>query len=211
MGLRIVLFAAAVLSLAGCSIAVSPPPEPTAADEEQLEVLRLDAVWDETGLDDALRSDVPPAGSLELDTIGFVFAGCMEDRGWSAYSADENSASYRSLSEATSDEERLDWYECFAANPMSAAGSLKSVEQYDYVYDYFQEVLIPCLQEYGYDVSHAPSRNEFRTNTGVDGFLFAPILWNPYYALPEFSSTGSLPVQARCPAVPPHQEFYLFQ
>ena len=212
MGLRIVLFVAVLATLTGCSVGVPLPPEPTSTDSDELLTIQLDAVWDDTGLDDSLRPEVPQTEeTTDTGMIGIVFARCMMDRGWQpAYFADETSASWRSLSEATSDEERLDWYACYASHPMSDAGGLGSVARYDFVYDYYQQILIPCLEENGFHVSRAPSRNEFRTRTGIEGLLFVPFVWNPYYAVPEFSATGSLRVAEQCPPQPPQQEFYQF-
>ena len=205
MGLRIFLLAAVLLAATGCSAA--PPPKPTAADTAVLMELQLDTVWDETGLDDALRPEVQPAASGDRVDDGFIFAGCMMNREWSGYMADTNSATYRSLSEATSDGERRDWYACYAAHP--ATGALASIAQYDYVYDYYQDVLIPCLRGNGFAVDDAPTRNEFRTSTGPNSFMFIPIVWNPYYLIEGYSGPGSLPVEEKCPATPPNQDFYV--
>lgn len=211
MGLRIVLFTAALVTLAGCS-AVPLPPEPSAADSAELFRLQVDTVWRDTGLDDSLRPEVAQGEPLDMGEIGLVFARCMMDRDWAAYFADGSSARYRSLVEATSDGERLDWYACFAAHPMSTSGTLGSIAQYDFVYDYYRDFLVPCLTGRGYTVTHSPSRGEFLTKTGADGFLFVPVLWNPYFTLPEFEGANSLPaVEQECPPEPPQQDFYVLQ
>ena len=211
MRLRIVLFAGALVMIPGCSTSMSPPPEPTPADVAELWSLQVDTVWQDTGLEDDLRPEVTAGEPINVGEIARVFAGCMMDRGWPDYFADSSSASYRSLNETSSDAERLDWYSCFAMHRMANSGNLRSIAQYDFVYDYYQEILIPCLRENGYAVLHAPSRDEFRTGTGVDVPAFQPFVWNPYYALPGFSGVGSLPVAELCPAEPPQQDFYVLR
>jgi hypothetical protein len=50
---------------------------------------------------------------------------------------------------ATSDEERLNWYECFSAYPVDGEFSLDSVAQYDFVYDYYRDSLtVPLGQDF---------------------------------------------------------------
>ncbi len=210
MWLRIVLFVAALATLAGCSVGVPLPPDPTSRDTDELLTMQLDAVWDDTGLDDSLRPEIQPERATDSALLGPTFARCMMDRGWTAYFADETSANWRAMSEARSDEERLDWYACYASLPMSDVGGLGSVARYDFVYDYYQQTLIPCLEGHGFHVFQAPSRNEFRTRTGIDGMFFVPFVWNPYYAVPDFSATGSLRVAEECPPQPPRQDFYAF-
>lgn len=209
MGLRIVLFAAVLSTLVGC--AVTQPPEPTSTDADQLLALQLEAVWDDTGLDDSLRPEAVPVETSDTGFLGLDFARCMMDRGWAPdYFADASSGSWRSLSEATSDDERLDWYECFASRPTTLIAGFESVERYDFVYDYYQEFLIPCLEGNGYHVLRAPSRSEFRASAGSEGLEFMPFVWNPYFALPEFSAAGAPGLAEMCPPQPPAQDYYQF-
>ena len=207
--LRNVLLASLLLTLAACAPVSSIPPEPTSADAIALFQLRVDTVWAETGLAHDKRPEVPLGQPFEQYEIGGIFAGCMADRGWPDYFVEENAWGYQSLSEASSDEERLDWYECFAAHPMTNARGLKSVAQADFVYDYFQEQLIPCLGENGFLISHAPSRSQFRAGLDSGGDPFSPIVWNPYYFVPGYSGPVPLPVTEQCPPEPPHQTFYV--
>ena len=196
----------AVLALAGCAT-----PIPDRGDGDDYAVIvseRRDSVWHSTGLPDALRPEVEahaPAGQF---FAAKAFAGCMVQRGWPSYSSGENSYGYQDISLVDSDPERLDWYECYAAYPVDSAYTLRSVDEFDFVYDYFQDSLIPCLAENGHPITAAPSRLEFRTTWKQWSDPLFPFLWNPYYELKKHGAVDTGDLEYLCPPEPPNQDFY---
>jgi hypothetical protein len=210
MLLRAVLVMAAFVGLAGCSAVVSPPPSPTTDDFDDLLQQRLDAVWRETKLDDTARPPIGAGAILSQFAAGHAFSNCMQSLGWPEYYSHDTGYGYRALQLATSDEERLNWYECFAEYPVDGEFGFSSIAQYDYVYDYYRDSLIPCLLSHGYALPRAPDRMEFRTTWFEWSDPLSPYVWNPYYEVPGYGSTQPLPVMLFCPPAPRGQHFYDF-
>lgn len=204
--MRILVVALALL-LAGCA---SPPPIPTAGDYDPIVQRRLDSVWLQSGLDDSVRPAVAVGEPISQLDAGTAFSGCMAERGWPDYFVAESGFGYgyRAIQLATTDAEKLDWYECFAAYPVDSQYTLGSEAQFDVVYDYYQDSLIPCLTENGYPISDAPTREEFVTTwVGWTDPLF-PFVWNPYHEYPALTQPST--ITELCPPAPPNQEFYVF-
>lgn len=208
VGPRLVGLAVAALLLAGCAPVNPVPPAPTAEDFDDLLAQRLDAVWEKTTLDDARRPPIAAGSTLSQFAAAHAFSRCMQSLGWPDYFSHDTGYGYRALQLATSDEERLNWYECYAAYPVDDEIGLASIAQYDYVYDYYRDSLIPCLRAHGYVLSRAPDRMEFRTTWFDWSDPLAPYVWNPYYELPAYSSSTALAVTEFCPPVPLGQDFY---
>lgn len=205
------LVAALALVLAGCTAV--PEAHPPESEYDVIVAERLDAVWRQSGLDDRARPDVASGPVVSQFEAGERFSECMAERGWPDYFVNENGTGfgYQSIDLTSSDAETLDWYECFAAYPVDAQFTMNSVEQFDFVYDYFQDTLIPCLAENGYALRRAPTRLEFRTILeGWTDPLF-PYVWNPYYDIQFTGSVAELPVAKICPPTPPGQSFYEFR
>ncbi len=195
-----------LLLLAGCS---AQPPTPTADDFDLIVQQRLDSVWLQSGLDATLRPAVTAGEPLTQLDAASSFAGCMVDRGWPDYFVEKNGFGYRAIQLAVTDAEKLDWYECFAAYPVDSQYTLRSQAQFDLVYDYYQDTLIPCLAENGFAVTDAPTREEFVTTwVGWTDPLF-PFVWNPYHEFPTITPPSA--VAEICPPTPPDQEFYEFR
>ena len=167
-------------------------------------------MWRETKLDDATRPSTSTGSALSQFAAGHAFSSCMQSLGWPDYFSHDTGYGYRALQLATSDEERLDWYECFAANPVDGEFGFRSIAQYDYVYDYYRDSLIPCLRSHGYPLVRAPDRVQFRTTWFEWSDPLAPYVWNPYYELSGYRSSDPLPVLLICPPSPRGQDFYNF-
>ena len=196
------------LALSGCSAVVATPPDPTPADFDDLLQQRLDVVWKKTKLDDTLRPPIAAGPILSQFAAGHAFSRCMQSLGWPDYFSHDTGYGYRALQLATSDEERLNWYECFAAYPVDGELGFASIAQYDYVYDYYRDSLIPCLRNYGYLLLRAPDRLEFRTTWFDWSDPLSPYVWNPYNEIPGYGGSGSLDVMQFCPPVPSGQDYY---
>ena len=71
-----------------------------------------------------------------------------------------------------------------------------STEQLDYIYDYFQDTLVPCLQLQGLDVGFAPNRSDFSAFAGS-------ISWDPYSELgADLPPSRTAEIMVRCPQLP---------
>ncbi len=197
-----------LLVLTGCT--APQPPAPVGGDYAVILAERADTVWQMTGLSDELRPTIEIGQARDQFTAASLFSSCMASRGWPDYFSRSTGYGYRAIQLATTDEERLGWYGCFVAYPVDSEYTMQSVAQFDLVYDYFQDTLIPCLDEQGYAISDAPTRLEFRTVW--DGFtdpLF-PFVWNPYYDIVG-APADLTALQQLCPPVPPRQSFYAFR
>lgn len=200
------LLVVVALLLAGCA---SPVPE--RGDGYDYAVIvheRLDSVWAQTGLPDSARPAIEPGPTVNQFLAASSFAACMAERGWPDYSSSDIGYSYQDISLVDSDPERLDWYECFAAFPVDSRYTLRSVDEFDFLYDYYQDTLIPCLAENGHPVTAAPSRLEFRTSWKQWSDPLFPFLWNPYYELRKHGAVDTTELELTCPAQPPNQDFY---
>lgn len=70
-------------------------------------------------------------------------------------------------------------------------------EQHAYLYDYFQRVLIPCLELRGHKVPAAPTREQFGNRASADA------IWNPYSFIsfpPDLQEAQEL--LSMCPSSP---------
>ena len=202
------VIAAATLLVTGCTAA---PTAPTEVDYNEIISQRLDSVWMQSELPSALRPEVQSPEPRSQLSASMGFSGCMRDRGWPDYEASPTGYRYRAIQLADSQAERLDWYECFALNPVDAEYTMQSVEQFDLVYDYYQDVLIPCLEESGNPIDDAPTRMEFRTTwLGWSDPLF-PFIWNPYHPLQKHGAVDTSDLQRICAPEPPNQDFYAFE
>ena len=199
------------LLVAGCT--ATPPPTPGDGDFAVIIDQRIDSVWLQSKLDESARPQVTVGEPARQFEAARLFAACMVEQGWSDYYVNENGTGYgyRAIQLTTSDAETLDWFECFAAHPVDSEFTFESTAQFDLVYDYYQDSLIPCLAENGYPVSRAPTRIEFRTTlVGFTDPLF-PFIWNPYYDIDATVPVEQLPVAAICPPEPPEQDFYEYR
>lgn len=68
--------------------------------------------------------------------------------------------------------------------------------QLDFIYGYFKDSLVPCLQLQGLDVGYAPSRDEFTGQAGI-------IPWDPYSELgAALPPSRADEITQRCPPMP---------
>lgn len=171
-----------VLLLAGC-VSEREVPEPI-ADTEIQRILeeRLDAAWANTGLE-----GIVPRPTFDADTIvdryrttsNFTdLAECLQERGIENWGIEERDGGPFFIASSGSPAEpasQLAWYRCFAEHPSdsSFSGMMLSAAESDYLYDYYQEWVMPCLRLKGYEFSYTPTRAEF-TGSMYQG-------WIPYY------------------------------
>lgn len=197
----VALAAASVVLLSGCVPTTSAPPGGSA--EENLALVRevqLDAQW--TNLD--LPAEQRPADVgyevVAIDEWAERVAACMTAKGYRNFEARGGNLQIgKSATFSEEVSEAIDFFECRSAfqRELSIASGINA-EQREYLYDYYQESLVPCLELAGVRVESAPTRAAFAaTGEGIG--------WNPYLALDGFSF-GEVSVDAetleRCPSFP---------
>lgn len=194
MRLRASLAALAVLLLTGCTAAAQVPPEPTGAELDDLIATELDFQWQYVGLTpDAPRPTVDRVRVVSLDESEEVHRQCMVDAGYEDFRLVE-----AEIYGGASTMERLAIYTCSAMYPVPPSSyGLFSQAQLDYLYDFYVEVTVPCLEGSGVSVSAMPSREQF-----VAPATQLLRLWTPYSAMATDVDLTYL-TDHKCPYVPP--------
>ena len=183
----LVAVAAIVLSVTGCvSVREVPPPISDADVQAHLQE-RVDAAWRNTGLEGTVeRPEADPASYAEdyrLRLNDQNFHNCMQDAGitqWGTQDRDGGPLFTSGSGGVPSPEEQLTFYTCYAASPTDFVWVQFSEAELDYLYDYYQEWVVPCLLSEGYAIALAPTRDQFTPES----------LWLPYYWVTD-TPTGS--------------------
>ena len=181
------LVAAAVLLLTGCAAPAAAPEgglTPVEAREYQSAV--IDRMWQFTGLDDSLRPEVEPK------TVDFVE--------WASLMNECNQIQITDDPEMQT-EQAVSLYACRARLQLSAESlGLLNSAQLDYLYDYYQDPLIPCLRSRGVLVPDILTRAE-----ATDVGRFGNYPWNPYNGIVDFvrEEPEDVATWHNCPAFPP--------
>ena len=181
---RVVAFAAvALLALCGCSATRPAPVGPTDAEVDADVRAELDRQWAFTGLD-----GVVPRPVFEVERVGAAgaaaqgFWDCMSAQGFESWGFSSDSGLQMSSADSSmvtpTAEQQMSYYECNARFPVI---DTLTTDQLDFIYDYYQRWLIPCLGSAGYPVAVPPSRDEFTTGEPEFGWR-----WEPYSALGEY-------------------------
>lgn len=140
----------------------------------------LDRQWRLAGLEGiVVRPDYVAAPIVTDREWDRLMIECMDRAGIAQWGYDGNSGLFIEGGQPTASDQ-LAFYWCYAAYPTV---DLVSDAQLDFIYDYYQRWLIPCLESRGYNVMNAPSRK---------GFIDAdPAIgpWNPYRALERYPAT----------------------
>jgi hypothetical protein len=172
--MRKVLLAATalVLALTGCVQAVGPPPV-TDADLEEYIGIQQQRQW----------SFIAPT-SLEHPRLESRVLGPEQ-----LFGSERNCP--------VGPDALDDTFACLVAElPHPSTTNFFSRAQLDYIYDYFQDSLVPCLLQYGLDVGYAPSREEFTREPGW-------LSWDPYSELgAEVPPSRAAELRWRCPPMP---------
>ena len=145
----------------------------------------------------AERPEVPIERFLNADEFLAVYE-CMADAGVPVEFGEDGGVSWSWSSDDPIDAE-LARYTCQAQYPLypPQAGSFTD-EQHEYLYDYYQDVLVPCLLLQGYPVDgDVPTREEFNDLTSIHAS------WSPYSFIESPSDWEELEaLYATCPAIP---------
>ena len=166
------LAALVLLLAAGCTSTIAVPPEPTGAELDRLIALELDVQWQYVGLTpDAPRPTVDRIRIVSTEEAEQVHKQCMVEAGY------DNSRTNTTF--GADNFERLAIYTCSAQYPLPPASyGLFSEAQLEYLYDYYVEVTVPCIEASGVEVAEVPTRDEF---VQQQAYLFET--WVPYRQL----------------------------
>lgn len=194
-----ILLAAALL-LSGCATVSAPEPGLTAAELADVHHRELDLTWSRTGLPDELRPEDPDVQVVHPDDFADYLVDCLSEAGFDQYS--EQSGAFATDEVVQTAEERdanaLAFYVCQASMIIEGSDdNWLNPAEVDYLYDYYQQMLVPCLALRDIQLVDILSRQEF-----VDTFGF----WNPYFALTEASQTvlmGNSDIFVECAPTPP--------
>ena len=187
---------AVALVLCGCATVKAPTPGLSAAEEAVLRAQSLELNWATTGLPPEMRPPEVPVEVVSREEWSNKFVACMSDAGFDNYTAVTDG--FQRYGDAESDGERIANFVCEASYtvPAEQYGYLNPAQQ-EYVYDYFVEVLVPCLQDRGVEPRGLPTREQFLNN----GWS-----WNPYeYVESNFQERPFSDRQLRrdCAPLPP--------
>ncbi len=181
-----------LVMLSGCVPTRALPAPPIGAELDELIAAELDLQWQYVGLTpDSPRPTVERIRIVVGAEAEAVHNQCMIDAGYDEYGTDTSTYF------GASNFERLALYTCAAQYPVppSALG-LFSVEQLDFLYDYYETSAVPCLKASNVPVDEIPSREEYLNPP--PGQFFA---WSPYGAL-RGEPLGDYVSQVKCPYYP---------
>jgi hypothetical protein len=176
---------AGILLLTGCVQARDVPPAATDADLESYLDGREDLAWQNLGLAD--RYDRPEGERVVLPRAEYFDASfaCLEPvmpTTWGSSDGPEGPQLAPIEGVTYSAATKLAWFTCltrYVIDPRPEGGFLTPAQQ-DYLYDYYQDWLVPCLADHGYAMFDVPEREAFVAAPGVS--------WNPYYASNDIRS-----------------------
>ena len=181
--------AALLVVLTGCST-VSPPPPQTDRQAEVLYAAMLDRSWISTGLSERMpRPEIAAESPLSVETWPQAIVECMAEEGFSqvefhweplrGYYLDR----VRDIESSVLDNAEVRFFVCVSRHPIDVRDEelLLTRAQLDYLYDYYQRSVVPCLRVNGVELSSVQSREEFAAGQGS---------WSPYHELtPELRTS----------------------
>jgi uncharacterized protein YceK len=191
---------ALAITLSGCSTVAMPD---TTIDKTQVTVMQtrlVDLNWEGLQLPDELRPELPPFTMVADDEYPEAYVGCMNDAGFDNYTAMPNGWTIDGREQTTgqAQAEMLANYVC--GNSFwqeSALSYFRSDAQLKYQYDYYHDVLVPCIEMRGGHVTEVPTREEYVNSMGW---------WHPYYGIEESSQKTYFARSSNrdaCPAAAP--------
>lgn len=187
---------AALALLAGCATVSPPENGTTQAERDEFRQRLADQWWGSLGLADELRPALSDPVVVPPEDWDVQYVTCMNAAGFFEYVALSGGYEYTGDG-VMSEQENLANYSCSVG--LQVKGEEQHVlghEDANFRYDYFNEVLVPCLVMRGIDVEQPPTRQEYLETYGS---------WNPYWSVFDVarSPTSLRELSAACPPVPP--------
>ena len=188
----------AALVLGGCATVTAP--EPGFSDEEWAEYVhaQADVTWGYLGFAPDLQPADSPVVVVSSAEYPAKYAECMNDAGFDRYHLDGSIETDEDGLIVMSDAEWIASFDCSTHLSLSSHqnGTLNRAQR-EYAYDYYEQVLVPCLMNHGVELYEVPSREEFHASLGV---------WNPYISVRGSDLervTADEELRSECLPVPP--------
>ena len=195
MGRVAALLAAAAVTLSGCAVTTAPEPGLSEAERQRFQERSSDGYWEYTGLPDDQRPASASVITVEPEEWPVRFVDCMNAAGFDNY-AFEGGGYVSSVQLVEPREaEMLATYTCSTSFWVDA-GWFNDAEM-NYLYDFYEQELVPCLAVHDAEVWGAPTREEF---TDAGGW------WHPYLSFRQVDQEriyADETVPIACPPKPP--------
>lgn len=191
-GVAAVALAASVL-LTGCAVDRGEVPRPTGSELEVLNQRVRDIQWQVLQFPpNAARPAVEFEEFVDPDRTGEVYTACMVEAGHTGWTP-TNVGAFGGPSSA----ERRDLYVCVSRYPLAPSNyGFYTSAQLDALYNYYRDLLVPCLEASGIAVTAPPSREDF---TDAAGF---GLQWSPYsFGAGDFTEIELSSLSLGCPDV----------
>jgi hypothetical protein len=197
---------AVVAALAtGCATASStPPPPPDELTEQQkLDAYDdfLDQSWERvtSQFPDAERPDVDFVRYIDQKEWAQVIVDCLVAEGVDAKVSTDGQGGYESQGVAGQElPMAIAGYVCDAKYPTDPSLNQPLTDaEMDYIYDYYVQVLNPCLAKEGYKTTEPPSRQAFLDAYGTSE------MWAPYNIVSHPGQDEWNRINRACPQSPP--------
>ena len=198
-----VLAVGIALVATGCVSARVVPPGPTPGELTISVSARLDQAWFNTGLDGLVeRPEVELVEAVDDEDGFFQLAECLGKHGYAGFGMSDGpeGVQLQPISgDLPTEQMQLDFYTCFAGAPTLQQNTqpVLSSAQLQYLYDYYQESVIPCLEVAGIHIETVPTREVYLSNPYGT--------WTPYE--PQVFTTGLTYDQAVQRCGDPHAGF----
>lgn len=192
------ILAAAALLLSGCSAVPAPQPGFTADELADVHEHVLDLRWSWTQLPDERRPPDPEVQVVSDEEWAPFLARCMNEAGFDNYEAVGNGLLIDDVPADEQDASALAFFICESSIRIEGSDRfLLNPQQLDYIYDYYVQMLVPCLALRDVELQDVPTRAEFVDLLGT---------WNPYWAFSPGSHsrlTNDETLFDECPSQPP--------
>jgi hypothetical protein len=204
MGVLLMLFAA------GCSTtgetsnggAATPPNSGAAGVDRDWDALRDQALVQEA---EALGVDVPTdiefVRYISPDEFGAVLAACMTEQGFEATETFDGGVRYAPIPDEQGEAQREALIRCKVRYPVHPRYHLPTTEsELLMLYDYWVDVVVPCLADEGFEAPEHPSPETFVAAylSGDDNVE----RWHPYLAVGEVPYDTWEEINMKCPQHP---------
>lgn len=204
--------AAMLTSLIACTVIVTgcssagptlPPPPPQLSEQATSAAYAelLEQSWQrvESEFPDAVRPDVELVRFIDQAEWAEVIVACLVEQGVDAKVSNDGQGGYESQGVVGQEQSMaIAGYVCDAKYPVDPSLTQPLTdEELDYLYDYFVDVLNPCLERAGIDVIEPPSRQAFKDS------LQSPDSWSPYLAVDPGGQDEWTRLVRECPQSPP--------
>ena len=186
---RLAVALALLVVLTGCVQSRPLPPKPTEAELALLNARVEDIQWQYLGFTPGdPRPDVEFVEYVDPDATAGTYADCMIGAGFPDYDP------YATANDDVG--QTLALFTCVSAYPLEPRYyNLFTTRQLEFLYEYYQEAVIPCLRGAGLDLGSIPTREQFTEPLRGGGAY----LWSPWQRSGDLTPQAFLSVSLRCP------------